>query len=302
MLKKYDITDPAGRELLHGALTRQGLFSGVRPEVIAAAVEQVVLEEHKDGAVLIEQGHTSTELFLILSGQVEVTVAERHVAFRERDEHVGEMAALEPEAPRCATVKAKGLTVTARLSERQLRALAKEDSQVWRNIARVLSHRLRSRQVRPRNVRANVFVGSTSEGLAVPRQLVRLFEHSPFSVRQWTNGVFRPSSVTMDELLRVADESDFAVLSFGEEDTTTSRRKRTPAPRDNVVLEYGLFAGALGDRQRVFILKPRGSTLKIPSDIQGLTPLTYDASKPLDIALDPVAIQIAEAVARLGPR
>ena len=68
------------------------------------------------------------------------------------------------------------------------------------------------------------------------------------------------------------------------------------------MLEYGLFVGALGSRERVFVVMPRGVELKVPSDMLGLKLLTYDPKKPLDTALKPVALEIIEAIKRLGPR
>lgn len=212
------------------------------------------------------------------------------------------MAAIDPSAARCACVRAQPRTVTARISAAELFALADANPRVWRNLTKVLAERLRVRPVRPRNERAEVFIASSTEGLNVTNQLVRRWDYEPFVTRPWTIGVFRPSGVTIDDLLRQAEKSDFAVMVFGADDSTTSREGQEASPRDNVVLEYGLFVGALGSRERIFVLSPRGADLKIPSDLDGLKLLTYDPAKPLDTALAPVASEISEVVRRLGPR
>jgi len=302
MLKNYDIATEGGRRNLLDALADQVLFRGVEPALVERLMEFVVLEEHTTGKAIIEQGHTSTDVYLILAGTAEVTIDSRPIGRREPGEHVGEMAAVDPSATRCATVTAKAGTLTARISAIDLRTLADAHPRIWHNLTKVLAARLRARPVRARNERPLVFIGGSTEGLAVTKQLVRQFAHEDFLTRPWPVGLFRPSGVSMDDLLREAEASDFAVLGFGADDETTSRGELHATPRDNVVLEYGLFAGALGSRERVFIVQPRGVDLKLPSDILGLKPITYDASKPLDLALAPGVSEICEAIARLGPR
>lgn len=301
MKANYDKTTSDGRRNLELAMSDQALLRGVEPSVVHDLVEQLTVDETKSGDPIIAQGDSTTDVFFILSGVADVTIDKRSIGLRKPGEHIGEMAAIDPGARRCATVLAQGPTVTARISAGALFELADKHPRLWLNLAKVLSARLRERPVRARNERPVVFLGGSKEGLPVTDELVVLFDYKPFVTVPWTTAC-RPSEVTMDALLRVANEADFAVLSFGEDDKTESRDTVGPSPRDNVVLEYGLFAGALGSRERVFILMPRGSKLKIPSDLYGLTVVDYDATKPLGLALAAAAKKIAETVARLGPR
>ena len=73
------------------------------------------------------------------------------------------------------------------------------------------------------------------------------------------------------------------------------------APRDNIVFELGLFMGALG-RSRTFLVQPRGAGLKVPSDLMGITPLTYEAglSDELATLVAPVCNAIRSAVLAVG--
>ena len=63
---------------------------------------------------------------------------------------------------------------------------------------------------------------------------------------------------------------DFAVLVVSDDDVTTSRKSTQASPRDNVILELGLFLGALG-RRRAFVVVARtdDGVPKMPSDLLG---------------------------------
>src|SRR5437762_7218165 len=48
------------------------------------------------GEAITTQGDTSNDLYLIISGEVEVRINDRPIAARHPGQHVGEMALLEP--------------------------------------------------------------------------------------------------------------------------------------------------------------------------------------------------------------
>ena len=124
-----------------------------------------------------------------------------------------------------------------------------------------------------------VFLGSAAE----TRDIVDALESElrEFAVvERWDVDVFRPGHFTLEELTRAVREVDFAVFVLGRDDTTESRGKTTPSPRDNVIFEAGLFTAVLG-RERTFYVVDKAGT-KIPSDWGGLGYLTFDASEPRD--------------------
>ena len=121
----------------------------------------------------------------------------------------------------------------------------------------------------------------------------------------WHQGIFGAGAYTMEELAQTARLVDFAVLVMTPDDVLETRGATRPAPRGNVLLELGLFMGALGVN-RVLILTPKSPELELPSDLHGVTRLTpYDSSRgepDLRGALGPAAYEAKLTFARRGPR
>lgn len=215
------------------------------------------------------------------------------------------MAAIEPSEPRSATVKARGQVVVAQLTDTQIAALGEEFPQLYRQFAKDLARRLRQRgdHVRPANGVARVFMGSSVEGLAVIRTLQQSLEYDNVDAVIWTDDVVKPGQHVSDALLDQVRRSDFAVFHASADDATWSRKKLFDSPRDNVIFELGMFMGVLG-KERAFLLLPRGREVKVPSDLLGITTLTYEVPSDttlLQAKLGPAAQAIREAARRLGP-
>lgn len=150
--------------------------------------------------------------------------------------------------------------------------------------------------------RPSVFIGSSSEGLKIAKNLQLLLDHS-CEVTIWSQGVFGLSQGTLESLVLALDDFDFAILVLTPDDMVTSREKTDSAPRDNVLFELGLFMGGLG-RNRTFILYDRSEDLKLPSDLAGVTPATFEphSSGNLQSALGAASTQIETCIEELGLR
>jgi hypothetical protein len=122
-----------------------------------------------------------------------------------------------------------------------------------------------------------IFLGSSAMQAKLLQALTRGLEDVA-QVEPWTAS-FNPGTTTLERLLELVHEVDFAAFVFARDDWTSN----TPAasepsgavqasPRDNVVFEAGLFGGVLGMR-RTFILHASGA--KLPSDLLGLTLIRY---------------------------
>ena len=76
----------------------------------------------------------------------------------------------------------------------------------------------------------------------------------------------------METLLKSASLFDFGFMIFAADDISRIRNQEYNTARDNVLFEYGLFLGRVGI-DRAYIIKE--DTVKIPSDILGVTLLSY---------------------------
>lgn len=118
-----------------------------------------------------------------------------------------------------------------------------------------------------------IFLGSSGKQEKLLKAVTRGLEDIA-DVEPWTT-TFNPGRSTLDRLVELSREVDFAAFVFAQDDWTTTDASQPgqASPRDNVVFEAGLFGGALGIR-RTFILHATGS--KLPSDLLGLTAVRYD--------------------------
>src|SRR5688500_12069679 len=131
-----------------------------------------------------------------------------------------------------------------------------------------------------------IFLGSSGKQEKLLMALTRGLEEVAHVV-PWTTS-FNPGTTTLERLLELTREVDFAAFVFARDDWTIHNAPASPvpgsgqaAPRDNVVLEAGLFGGVLGMR-RTFILHSSGS--KLPSDLLGLTCVRYgETTTPAEI-------------------
>src|SRR5204863_7892031 len=120
-----------------------------------------------------------------------------------------------------------------------------------------------------------IFLGSSRKQAKllqpITRELADVADADP-----WTT-TFNPGRSTLDRLVELSQEVDFAVFVFAQDDWTTTDASQSSqaSPRDNVVFEAGLFGGALGIR-RTFIL--HANDAKLPTDLLGLTSVRYEAA------------------------
>lgn len=149
------------------------------------------------------------------------------------------------------------------------------------------------------------FIGSSSEGIDYARAVKHHLERAGVEVEEWDIGTFGLGQTTIEALEEALARCSFAVFVASGDDRTVVRRRRARiSPRDNIIFEFGLFAGRLG-RERVFLVAPDDvPNLKLPSDLLGVTIGFY---RPADTVarrrsgMSGVAEEILEAIGREGP-
>jgi predicted nucleotide-binding protein len=281
--------------------------------ILASSVEIIHCEEEKD---IVLQGEQSHDIYFILKGEVVISINGRKKAVRKFGEQVGEMAVVNLGAPRAATMTAVKNSVLAKIDEKTFSEIANQHPQLWKNIAQTLACRLLERNVleRPRNSLPKIFLVSSGEGKKEMGLIAEDLKNNQgtddhFDVNPWNDqGIFAPSSHIMETLEREAKLSDFAIIVLSADDKLDCRKQKWLSPRDNVILELGLFIGAI-DRDRVFIVEPESGNsffkffginnkrLKLPTDLDGITRMRYKTSnKEKEESLKKIASEIRKIV------
>lgn len=120
------------------------------------------------------------------------------------------------------------------------------------------------------NVFPKLFLGSSGNSTNFMNELAgKLGKYA--EIISWTDKqAFCLSKTTIESLEALLTEVDFAVFIFSADDFSKLKGNNLNVTRDNVVLETGMFIGALG-RSRVFICIDDGTDLHIPTDLDGVT-------------------------------
>lgn len=274
-----------GKNNLIEALLTQKIVAGDRRLAARLASSGQVIQFNA-GETIVEQGGGDDAVYFLINGKVDVFVNHQPVATREGGTVVGEMAAIDPSARRSATLKTASSVIAMKVLAASLIEAGGDSMAFWRYVAQLAGERLRERSKfhLPANPTPIMFVGSSVEGLPVAKAIEARLKHEKVIVRLWTtSGVFGPSGIPVEDLIKQVDQADFALFVFGPDDKIHSRDEDHAVPRDNIILEMGLFLGRLG-RERVFMVKDEQADLKIPSDLSGVNPITYKSKPGCNIA------------------
>lgn len=271
-----------GRLRLVEALREQkSLKAGA--SIIDELASLVELRELAPDEFLITEDGADHDAFFILSGKFSIIVKGNWVADRGAGDLVGEMSAIESSLPRSADVVAKEVSVVAQISSDDFHTILGKCPEIWKYLAKELAKRLHQRNaaLQKPNPAPRVFIISSAEALHIAREIQSALDHDA-TVTVWAHGVFFASDFPIDSLETAVDQSDFAIAVAQPDDTSVSRSIESKVARDNVIFELGLFMGRLG-RKRTILFQPRGQELKLPSDLLGLTPISYKTGRKEDL-------------------
>lgn len=115
-----------------------------------------------------------------------------------------------------------------------------------------------------------IFLGSSSstESLSDLRKIAMLIEEEGHEPLPWNKaGLFPLGNYMIDSLCKISLRVDAAILILNADDKVWYRNDFILKPRDNVVLEYGLFLQSLG-REKTIICQRGNPTLA--SDLKGI--------------------------------
>jgi hypothetical protein len=151
-------------------------------------------------------------------------------------------------------------------------------------------------------MKPQVFIGSSSEKLlyayAVQEQL-----SAKADVQLWNQGFFSLNTSYLDGLLKGLKETDFGIFIFSPDDIATIRDEMYQTVRDNVLFEFGMFLGGLGQNRSLFIMPRVQPQLRLPTDLLGISTVSFDADKkPIEAALGPSCFRILQAIDKHGVR
>ena len=129
----------------------------------------------------------------------------------------------------------------------------------------------------------SIFVGSSGEAKAYAQDICALFREEAQGeevevVGWWEPSVFASGETTLESLVRAIGRTNAALLLATPDDVVERRGVREIQPRNNVLLEYGMFASAHG-RARValgVLSSARNEKPVLPSDLSGLNYVTFE--------------------------
>ena len=127
------------------------IFEGLAPAMIEKLASTLEVRRCEPGAPLFKEGDESQELFIVLSGELEVMKRSRRgrdarIAVVGMGDSIGEMSIVDDQ-PRSASVRAVSPSQLMRLGADDLARLAETDLRAYatilHNVAREISRRLR---------------------------------------------------------------------------------------------------------------------------------------------------------------
>jgi CRP-like cAMP-binding protein len=127
-------------------LREVNLLHGLKESDLVSLAADLAERRVAAGEPIVGEGTGGVAFFFILEGETTVSVAGEEVATLKRGDYVGELALLDPEGPRSATVTAKTDVVLAGMSAWQFRPFVLAHSDVAWMLLQRLARRLREAQ------------------------------------------------------------------------------------------------------------------------------------------------------------
>ena len=133
-------------------------------------------------------------------------------------------------------------------------------------------------------LKPRIFIGSSKESRKIAEQVKENLSPEYVCVI-WYDNFFKLNQNTYDNLVKESMGFDYAVFIGGKDDIVVRRESgvQKTAPRDNVYLEFGLYAGVLSPARSYFLIH---KSCTVSSDLFGVTVLSYSNKKDVKKCCD----------------
>jgi predicted nucleotide-binding protein/O-acetyl-ADP-ribose deacetylase (regulator of RNase III) len=132
----------------------------------------------------------------------------------------------------------------------------------------------------PHDVKPRIFLASSTPAKKRMHDIAGWLKDWDAEPLPWDKvGLFQPGDYILERLLDISQNVDGALMLFGDEDREWYHEGAQPQPRDNVLIEYGIFASQLG-RDRTVVC--RIGDPKNASDLAGLIFLQFGGARAKD--------------------
>lgn len=148
------------------------------------------------------------------------------------------------------------------------------------------------------NLKKKIFIGSSTESSEIATALSETISNmdANLSPIPWQYRENTPGEYFIPDLIKTLNSCDFAIFVFSSDDELIMRGQKGTVPRANVIFEYGLAIGMLG-QNRCYILRPDDSSLILPTDFLGVAYATYrEVTNEISASLVPATRKLKRAM------
>jgi tetratricopeptide (TPR) repeat protein len=152
-------------------------------------------------------------------------------------------------------------------------------------------------------MKPKLFIGSSVEGLPIAHASQKNLRRNA-EVTVWDQGIFTLTATALESLMETLARSDFGLFIFSPDDLAIVRGVSNTIVRDNVLFELGLFVGHLGKSRCFFMTPEDDGDLRLPSDLLGIQPATYEVDRSdrnWQAATAAACHEIQDEIIRHGP-
>lgn len=143
------------------------------------------------------------------------------------------------------------------------------------------------RILREHNEKPKVYIGSSKEAIEIANAVQKNLNDVAYC-QIWNSDIFMQGEYTLESIERITDDFDYAVFIFNDDDKTFLRNNignGVSVPRDNVILEYGMFLSKLTLKNTYFIVPKNNEKIKmhIMTDLLGVKHSHYNSKAVINI-------------------